>query len=152
MHGGDHICLSIWKHTYWLSMTFVMEVLAVQLLSTCSISLLFCLLFLFPVSQLHALITGPFDTPYEGGLFHFMIRFPPNYPLVPPRVAFMTTGGGTVRFNPNLYRNGKVCLSILGWVHWVVRIELLYSGKFSLVQIIFCISGQKAHRRNFCMF
>ena len=26
----------------------------------------------------------------------------------------MTTGGGAVRFNPNLYRNGKVCLSILG--------------------------------------
>lgn len=22
----------------------------------------------------------------------------------------MTTGGGTVRFNPNLYANGKVCL------------------------------------------
>ena len=26
----------------------------------------------------------------------------------------MTTSNGTVRFNPNLYRNGKVCLSILG--------------------------------------
>jgi ubiquitin-conjugating enzyme E2 Z len=25
-----------------------------------------------------------------------------------------TTGGGRVRFNPNLYSNGKVCLSILG--------------------------------------
>ena len=85
-------------------------------LSTCSTSLMsfpFCI----HVSQLHALITGPFDTPYEGGLFHFVIRFPPNYPLVPPRVAFMTTSGGTVRFNPNLYRNGKVCLSILGWVY-----------------------------------
>lgn len=29
----------------------------------------------------------------------------------------MTTGGGVVRFNPNLYQNGKVCLSILGWVN-----------------------------------
>ena len=26
----------------------------------------------------------------------------------------MTTGNNTVRFNPNLYRDGKVCLSILG--------------------------------------
>src|SRR5437660_876991 len=26
----------------------------------------------------------------------------------------MTTGGGRVRFNPNLYADGKVCLSILG--------------------------------------
>lgn len=26
----------------------------------------------------------------------------------------MTTGSGTVRFNPNLYKDGKVCLSLLG--------------------------------------
>ena len=84
---------------------------------------------LFFMPQLHALITGPFDTPYEGGLFHFVIRFPPNYPLVPPRVAFMTTGGGTVRFNPNLYRNGKVCLSILGWGAWPLVIITVW--KFS---------------------
>ena len=64
--------------------------------------------------QVHAMITGPFETPYEGGLFHFFVRFPPNYPFSPPRVKFLTTGGGTVRFNPNLYQNGKVCLSILG--------------------------------------
>ena len=70
----------------------------------------FCLL-----AQIHALITGPFDTPYEGGFFYFMIRCPPDYPIRPPRVKLMTTGGGQVRFNPNLYRNGKVCLSILGY-------------------------------------
>ena len=29
----------------------------------------------------------------------------------------MTTGGGTFRFNPNLYSNGKVCLSLLGTWH-----------------------------------
>lgn len=66
------------------------------------------------LTQLHILITGPFDTPYEGGFFHFILRFPPTYPYSPPRIKFMTTGRGTVRFNPNLYRNGKVCLSILG--------------------------------------
>ena len=26
----------------------------------------------------------------------------------------MTTGAGTIRFNPNLYSNGTVCLSLLG--------------------------------------
>ncbi|KAK3929324.1 Ubiquitin-conjugating enzyme E2 Z [Frankliniella fusca] len=62
----------------------------------------------------HALITGAFDTPYEGGFFYFILRCPPDYPLRPPKVRFMTTGGGEVRFNPNLYKNGKVCLSILG--------------------------------------
>ena len=32
----------------------------------------------------------------------------------PAQVQFLTTGGGTVRFNPNLYHCGKVCLSLLG--------------------------------------
>lgn len=66
------------------------------------------------VFQIHALITGPFDTPYEGGFFLFLFRCPPDYPIHPPRVKLMTTGNNTVRFNPNFYRNGKVCLSILG--------------------------------------
>ncbi|CAL8107205.1 unnamed protein product [Calicophoron daubneyi] len=66
------------------------------------------------LTKAYALITGPFDTPYEGGFFLFFIQFPPEYPLRPPRVKLMTTGNGTVRFNPNLYKNGKVCLSILG--------------------------------------
>ena len=60
------------------------------------------------------LITGPEDTPYTGGCFIFDIFFPGNYPDIPPKVRFRTTGGGTVRFNPNLYNNGKVCLSLLG--------------------------------------
>ncbi|XP_061701124.1 ubiquitin-conjugating enzyme E2 Z isoform X1 [Syngnathoides biaculeatus] len=65
-------------------------------------------------SLIHALITGPFDTPYEGGFFLFLFRCPPDYPIHPPRVKLITTGQNTVRFNPNFYRNGKVCLSILG--------------------------------------
>ncbi|XP_046328169.1 ubiquitin-conjugating enzyme E2 Z-like [Haliotis rufescens] len=66
------------------------------------------------ITKIHALITGPFDTPYEGGFFYFLIRCPPDYPIHPPRVKLMTTGDGRVRFNPNLYKNGKVCLSIIG--------------------------------------
>jgi hypothetical protein len=34
--------------------------------------------------------------------------------LLPPQVSFKTTGGGSIRFNPNLYAEGKVCLSLLG--------------------------------------
>ncbi|KAK3757902.1 hypothetical protein RRG08_058818 [Elysia crispata] len=66
------------------------------------------------ITKIHGLLTGPFDTPYEGGFFYFLIRFPHDYPISPPRVRLMTTGNGTVRFNPNLYKSGKVCLSILG--------------------------------------
>lgn len=66
------------------------------------------------ITLIHALITGSFDTPYEGGFFYFLVRCPPDYPICPPKVKLMTTGGGSVRFNPNLYKCGKVCLSILG--------------------------------------
>jgi len=66
------------------------------------------------ITIIHALITGSFDTPYEGGFFYFLIRCPSDYPIRPPRVKLMTTGAGTVRFNPNLYKCGKICLSILG--------------------------------------
>jgi hypothetical protein len=45
------------------------------------------------------------------------LEFPNDYPYEPPQVTFLTTSGGKVRFNPNLYPCGKVCLSILGtWV------------------------------------
>jgi len=62
------------------------------------------------------LISGPKDTPYENGLFEFHVYFPSNYPIKPPNIIFNTTGipKGSVRFNPNLYNNGKVCLSLLG--------------------------------------
>ncbi|PSN39327.1 Ubiquitin-conjugating enzyme E2 Z [Blattella germanica] len=46
---------------------------------------------------IHALITGSFDTPYEGGFFYFLVRCPPDYPIRPPRVKLMTTGAGTER-------------------------------------------------------
>ena len=38
------------------------------------------------ITKIHALVTGPDGTPYEGGLFHFFLRCPPDYPNHPPRV------------------------------------------------------------------
>ena len=63
---------------------------------------------------LKALIVGPEGTPYAHGCFEFDILLPGDYPARPPKVLLATTGGGTVRFNPNLYNCGKVCLSLLG--------------------------------------
>jgi ubiquitin-protein ligase len=60
------------------------------------------------------IISGPKDTPYENGLFEFHAYFPHNYPNEAPQVLLHTTGNDTVRFNPNLYNTGKVCLSLLG--------------------------------------
>ena len=60
----------------------------------------------------YALIVGPKDTPYEYGNFLFKFHFPPDYPYSPPKVTYHTNDGYT-RFNPNLYKNGKVCISLL---------------------------------------
>lgn len=65
------------------------------------------------ITKGRALIRGPPDTPYEGCLLLFSIEFPSDYPFSPPKVLFLTSDGKT-RFHPNLYVDGKVCLSILG--------------------------------------
>ena len=87
-----------------------------------------------------ALIVGPEDTPYEGGLFEFDILLPPQYPDAPPKVRLVTTGGGTVRFNPNLYKDGKVCLSLLGtWSGpgWDPKLSTLLQVLVSIQALIF---------------
>lgn len=68
------------------------------------------------IRDIHALIVGPADSVYEGGLFFFNITLPEEYPFQPPKVKFLTYDGCT-RFHPNLYIDGKVCLSILGTWH-----------------------------------
>ncbi len=84
-----------------------------------------------------SLLIGPKDTPYENGYYLFEFEYPTSYPMQPPIAKFCTSGAFVndinhnaqhsknltyVRFNPNLYTNGKVCLSMLntwsgpGWV------------------------------------
>lgn len=60
----------------------------------------------------YALIIGPEETIYSHGMYFFEFNYPDDYPFSPPKVMYLTNGKG-VRFNPNLYRNGKVCVSIL---------------------------------------
>jgi ubiquitin-conjugating enzyme E2 Z len=64
------------------------------------------------VFNMKAMMVGPEGTPYFGGAYFFDIKFPKTYPLQPPMVKTMTQGNKT-RFNPNLYVDGKVCLSML---------------------------------------
>ena len=60
----------------------------------------------------YALIIGPSDTPYFAGNYLFELNYPNDYPHSPPIVTYYTNGDG-IRFNPNLYASGKVCVSIL---------------------------------------
>ncbi|CAK7199656.1 hypothetical protein SEUCBS139899_002339 [Sporothrix eucalyptigena] len=66
------------------------------------------------VRNVKAMIIGPPDTPYEFGFFEFTFKFSKDYPRKSPNVTALTTNAGRCRFNPNIYANGKVCLSILG--------------------------------------
>lgn len=59
-----------------------------------------------------ALVFGPKGTPYENGNYIFSFSFTKKYPYEPPILTYQTNDGIT-RFNPNFYRNGKVCLSVL---------------------------------------
>lgn len=60
----------------------------------------------------YAMIIGPEYGLYANGFYFFIFNFPTDYPFSPPIVEYCTNDGST-RFNPNLYRQGKVCLSIL---------------------------------------
>lgn len=64
----------------------------------------------------YAMIIGPKNTPYENGYYFFQFNYPTNYPFSPPIVKYYTNDSIT-RFNPNLYTNGKVCVSILNTWH-----------------------------------
>jgi len=60
----------------------------------------------------HALVMGPPDTIYNHGYYFFKFNFSLEYPFKPPSLEYLTNENG-IRFHPNLYRNGKVCLSLL---------------------------------------
>ena len=60
----------------------------------------------------YAMIIGPEDSLYQGGYYFFRFEFPVNYPHSPPNVIFLTNDSFT-RMHPNLYKKGKVCLSII---------------------------------------
>ncbi|AYV81429.1 MAG: ubiquitin-conjugating enzyme E2 [Harvfovirus sp.] len=94
-------------------------------------------------SAIRTLMTGPVNTPYEGGCFLFDTYVHSEFPNSSPMVWFLNTGGK--RMNPNLYDSGKVCLSILGtwggdrggesWNPDISTIALIYKSVQSQILI-----------------
>jgi ubiquitin-conjugating enzyme E2 G1 len=54
------------------------------------------------------ILIGPPKTIFEGGMFKGTLVFPKEYPNRPPVLSFITE-----MFHPNIYKDGKVCISIL---------------------------------------
>ncbi|KAK3607162.1 hypothetical protein CHS0354_004422 [Potamilus streckersoni] len=84
-----------------------------------------------------ALIIGPARTPYEDGLFCFDIQLPCNYPNAPPLFHYLSYC--SERLNPNLYDDGKVCISLLGT--WTGRGMEMWTSMSNLLQVLVSIQG-----------
>jgi ubiquitin-conjugating enzyme (huntingtin interacting protein 2) len=57
-----------------------------------------------------AKMTGPKETPYEGGTFFLEIRIGDDYPYSPPKIKFTTK-----IWHPNISsQTGAICLDVLG--------------------------------------
>lgn len=67
--------------------------------------------------KIHILITGPYDTVLEGGLLHFQLYCPPDYPFTAPSLQLLTG-----RDSPSLHRvlgsQGRVLLPLTGFSKW----------------------------------
>ncbi|CAN6485144.1 unnamed protein product [Victoria cruziana] len=86
---------------------------------------------------LRSVIVGAYGTPYQDGLFFFDFYLPQEYPLVPP-LAHYHSGG--LRINPNLYENGRVCLSLLNT--WTGKENEVWDpSSSSILQVLVSLQG-----------
>ncbi|KZV83155.1 hypothetical protein EXIGLDRAFT_684160 [Exidia glandulosa HHB12029] len=89
---------------------------------------------------LRSLIIGPENTPYEDAPFVIDWMLDSDFPQTPPKAHFLSWTNGNGRVNPNLYEEGKVCLSILGtWAGDAA--ESWSAAKSSLFQVFLSIQG-----------
>jgi len=73
------------------------------------------------VNLLTAFISGPGDTPYEGGKFELEIKLPENYPFDPPDIKFVTSV-----WHPNISSvTGVICMDILKSNKWSPALNLM---------------------------
>jgi len=83
------------------------------------------------------MIHGPKNTPYEDGLFFFDFQLPANYPYEPPAAHYISYCSD--RLNPNLYEDGKVCVSLLGT--WQGKGTETWTQDSNLLQLLVSIQG-----------
>ncbi|KAL2854976.1 hypothetical protein BJY01DRAFT_204712 [Aspergillus pseudoustus] len=90
---------------------------------------------------LRVMMIGPEGTPYEHSPFVIDLGFTPNFPSQPPLAFFQSWTDGQGRINPNLYEDGKICLSILGTWPTQNPEETWIPGRSTVLQILVSIMG-----------
>jgi ubiquitin-conjugating enzyme E2 O len=90
---------------------------------------------------LRVLMIGPSDTPYEYAPFIIDFHLPSTYPQQPPSAFFHSWTYGNGPVNPNLYEDGKICLSLLGTWHTDERNEGWSPAKSTLLQVLVSLLG-----------
>lgn len=89
-------------------------------------------------------IMGPPGSLYDEGYFNAIISFPKDYPVSPPAVKFTSE-----IWHPNVYPDGKVCMSILhppgddpyGYEHATERWNPLHTVESIVLSIISMLSS-----------
>ena len=84
------------------------------------------------------MIVGPSRTPYEDGLFFFDFQLSSDYPQSPPVGHYYSYC--TDRLNPNLYEDGKVCVSLLGT--WSGKGTESWTPNSNMLQLLVSIQGK----------
>ncbi|KAK5260869.1 hypothetical protein LTR20_010582 [Exophiala xenobiotica] len=89
---------------------------------------------------MRCLIIGPRDTPYENAPFVVDLYLGEGFPDQPPTAHFHSWTSGLGRINPNLYEEGKICLSLLGT--WSGKHDTeKWSDKATLLQLLVSLQG-----------
>ncbi|XP_001999983.3 (E3-independent) E2 ubiquitin-conjugating enzyme isoform X2 [Drosophila mojavensis] len=83
------------------------------------------------------MMVGPKRTPYQNALFFFDFQMGADYPKTPPTCHYISFC--TERLNPNLYEEGKVCVSLLGT--WSGRDTEVWSPQSTMLQVLVSIQG-----------
>jgi len=60
------------------------------------------------MADIQAEITGPDQTPFEGGVFKVKLVLPSDYPSAPPKGYFLTRC-----YHPNISKAGEICVNTL---------------------------------------
>ena len=85
---------------------------------------------------LRVLIVGPRGTPYQFAPFVIDFHFFGGFPGSPPEAYFHSWTNGVGRINPNLYEDGKICLSLLGTWPGDAKNEGWSAERSSMLQVL----------------